>query len=134
MFVELKPGVVVSASEIIDFCRGQMARFKAPRAVESAKKLVAISDVVAESFRPGVMDRLGLGYEALRALRTNLFRTVLTLLGIMIGVGCVLASRCRMNRLSTPEYGLDGSCRGPKTLKKRRDTVSRPKQLKNTEA
>jgi fatty-acyl-CoA synthase len=32
-FVELKPGVVVSESEIIDFCRGQLARFKAPRAV-----------------------------------------------------------------------------------------------------
>jgi fatty-acyl-CoA synthase len=32
-FVELKPGAVVSESEIIDFCRGQMARFKTPRAV-----------------------------------------------------------------------------------------------------
>ena len=32
-FVELKPGVVVSESEIIEFCRGQMAKFKAPRAV-----------------------------------------------------------------------------------------------------
>jgi len=32
-FVELKPGVVVSESEIIDFCRSHLARFKAPRAV-----------------------------------------------------------------------------------------------------
>src|SRR3954467_14362315 len=32
-FVELKPGVSVSESELIEFCRGQMARFKAPRAV-----------------------------------------------------------------------------------------------------
>jgi fatty-acyl-CoA synthase len=32
-FVELRPGVSVSESELIDFCRGQMARFKAPRAV-----------------------------------------------------------------------------------------------------
>jgi fatty-acyl-CoA synthase len=32
-FVELKPGVVVSEKEIIDFCRSQLARFKAPRAV-----------------------------------------------------------------------------------------------------
>jgi fatty-acyl-CoA synthase len=32
-FVELKPGVSVSETELIDFCRTQMARFKAPRAV-----------------------------------------------------------------------------------------------------
>ena len=32
-FVELKPGATVSEQEIIDFSRGQMARFKAPRAV-----------------------------------------------------------------------------------------------------
>src|SRR3954464_4594424 len=32
-FVELKPGVSVSEAELIEFCRGQMARFKAPRAV-----------------------------------------------------------------------------------------------------
>jgi fatty-acyl-CoA synthase len=32
-FVELKPGMASSESEIIEFCRGQLARFKAPRAV-----------------------------------------------------------------------------------------------------
>jgi len=32
-FVELKPGVSVSETELIEFCRGQMARFKAPRTV-----------------------------------------------------------------------------------------------------
>jgi fatty-acyl-CoA synthase len=32
-FVELKPGVSVSETELIDFCRTQMAKFKAPRAV-----------------------------------------------------------------------------------------------------
>jgi fatty-acyl-CoA synthase len=32
-FVELKQGVVVSETELIEFCRSQMARFKAPRAV-----------------------------------------------------------------------------------------------------
>jgi fatty-acyl-CoA synthase len=32
-FVELKPGMVASELEIIDFCRGQLAKFKAPRAV-----------------------------------------------------------------------------------------------------
>ncbi len=32
-FVELKPGARVTDSELIEFCRGQMAKFKAPRAV-----------------------------------------------------------------------------------------------------
>jgi fatty-acyl-CoA synthase len=32
-FVELKPGAKVSEIELIEFCRGQMAKFKAPRAV-----------------------------------------------------------------------------------------------------
>ena len=32
-FVELKPGAEVTAEALIEFCRGQMAKFKAPRAV-----------------------------------------------------------------------------------------------------
>lgn len=33
---------------------------------EAARKLVATSDIMVENFRPGVIDRLGLGYEHLR--------------------------------------------------------------------
>ncbi|MDB5571509.1 MAG: CoA transferase [Hyphomicrobiales bacterium] len=36
------------------------------------RKLVAGADVVVENFRPGVMERLGLGAQALRALRPRL--------------------------------------------------------------
>jgi fatty-acyl-CoA synthase len=32
-FVELKPGSSVSETELMEFCRGQLARFKAPRAI-----------------------------------------------------------------------------------------------------
>jgi fatty-acyl-CoA synthase len=32
-FVELKPGATVTEAEIVDHCRAQLARFKAPRAV-----------------------------------------------------------------------------------------------------
>ena len=43
-----------------------------PGAVGVAKRLVALSDVTMENMRPGVMERLGLGYEALRAVRPDL--------------------------------------------------------------
>jgi len=40
---------------------------KKPDAVEAVKRLVKEFDIVVEQFRPGVMDRLGVGYEALKA-------------------------------------------------------------------
>ncbi|HZM32511.1 MAG TPA: CaiB/BaiF CoA-transferase family protein [Acidimicrobiales bacterium] len=40
---------------------------KAPAGKDAFLRLVAAADVVLESFRPGVMDRLGVGYEAARA-------------------------------------------------------------------
>ena len=43
-----------------------------PQAVEIAKKLVAVSDVVVENFRPGVMGRLGLGYGTLKKIQPDI--------------------------------------------------------------
>ncbi len=45
---------------------------KQPEAVALAKRLVSISDVAAESFRAGVMQRLGLGFEDLRAVKSDI--------------------------------------------------------------
>src|SRR3974390_1815583 len=39
---------------------------------EIARRLAAECDIVAQNFRPGVMERLGLGFETLRALRQGL--------------------------------------------------------------
>ena len=43
-----------------------------PKAAEIVKRLAKDADVVWENFRPGVMDRFGLGYEALKALNPRL--------------------------------------------------------------
>src|ERR1700739_1380172 len=45
---------------------------KNPEAIKLVHRLVAETDVVVENFRPGVMDRLGLGYEALRKINPRL--------------------------------------------------------------
>ena len=42
---------------------------KEPRAVELALELVGVSELALENFRPGVMRRLGLGYEAMKEVR-----------------------------------------------------------------
>ena len=45
---------------------------KKPEGIALAKRLVAVSDIAAESFRAGVSERLGLGVEALRAVKRDI--------------------------------------------------------------
>lgn len=45
---------------------------KHPRGPELARRVIAISDIMCESFRPGVMDRLGIGYEALKKIKEDI--------------------------------------------------------------
>ena len=51
---------------------GVTLNLKQPKAVALAKELVSRSDVVIENFAPGVMDRLGLGYSALREVKQDI--------------------------------------------------------------
>lgn len=46
--------------------------------VELVKELAGTCDVVVESFRPGVMDRLGVGYEALKVVQPMLIYCAIT--------------------------------------------------------
>jgi len=52
-----------------------------PEAIEIVKRLVADADVVAENFRPGVMDRLGIGYAALSAINPRLIYCAISAFG-----------------------------------------------------
>lgn len=52
--------------------RSLALNLKDPRGVEIARQLIATADVLAENYRPGVMDGLGLGYEAARAIKPDI--------------------------------------------------------------
>jgi len=51
---------------------------KSPEGVQISRELAAQSDIVLENFRPGVMDRLGLGYETLKAENPSLIYCSIT--------------------------------------------------------
>lgn len=51
---------------------------KSPEGQKIAKDLAQQSDIVLENFRPGVMDRLGLGYDTLRATNERLLYCSIT--------------------------------------------------------
>jgi crotonobetainyl-CoA:carnitine CoA-transferase CaiB-like acyl-CoA transferase len=52
--------------------RGISLNVRHPKGLEIAKRLVAMSDIVAEGFSPGVLDSWGLGYETLRAIKPDI--------------------------------------------------------------
>ena len=52
--------------------RSLVLDLKKPEAIEIARKLIATADVLTENFRPGVLDKLGLGYEAARAIKPDI--------------------------------------------------------------
>lgn len=45
---------------------------KTPEGMEIARKLVATADVFVENFKPGVAERLGLGFEAVRKIKSDI--------------------------------------------------------------
>lgn len=68
-------GTVRVAGEHVGFLALNRAKksvvldLKTPEGIAAARNIASHSDVVVENWRPGVADRLGLGYEALRELR-----------------------------------------------------------------
>lgn len=52
-----------------------------PRAVKLCKRLVALSDVVLDNFRPGAMERLGLGYDTLCQVKPDIIMVSISAAG-----------------------------------------------------
>ena len=65
-----REGVIYSVSNRSK--RGICLDLTMPEGIATLKRLVAVSDVVAESYRFGVLERLGAGYEALRAVKPDI--------------------------------------------------------------
>jgi len=58
--------------------QGYAANLKDPADLEKIRGLIAKADVLIENFRPGVMDKLGLGYDAVKALNPRLVYATVT--------------------------------------------------------
>lgn len=58
--------------------RSLSVNLREPEGAEVVRKLAARTDVVIDGFRPGVMDRLGLGYSALREINQRLVFCAIT--------------------------------------------------------
>ena len=52
--------------------RSVVLNFKEPAGVDAMKKLVEDADIIIENYRTGVMQRLGLGYEDLKAINPGI--------------------------------------------------------------
>ena len=52
--------------------RGLSLNLRDPRGLEIAKQLVAVCDIVAEGFSPGVMERWGLGYDVMKEIKPDI--------------------------------------------------------------
>jgi CoA:oxalate CoA-transferase len=68
----LRDGASTSFGQLNTGKKSVVLDLKRPAAVAAARRLVATADVVVENFRPGVMQRFGLDYPVLKALKPDL--------------------------------------------------------------
>ncbi|MFA5309721.1 MAG: CoA transferase [Dehalococcoidales bacterium] len=61
--------------------RGITLDIRKPEGQEILKKLAASADVILESYEPGYLKKLGLGYDALRAIKPDIIYTAITPFG-----------------------------------------------------
>src|ERR1700747_531414 len=65
----LRNGASTSFGQLNAGKKSLVLDLKTPQAVEAVRGLVKTADVVVENFRPGVMGRFGLDYEALAPIK-----------------------------------------------------------------
>jgi formyl-CoA transferase len=68
----LRDGASTSFGQLNTGKKSVVLDLKRPDAVAAARRLVATADVLVENFRPGVMQRFGLDYPALKAVKPDL--------------------------------------------------------------
>src|SRR5271165_7243671 len=68
----LRGGASTSFGQLNAGKKSVVLDLKTPLGVEVARRLVATADVVVENFRPGVMHRFSLDYEAMRAIKPDI--------------------------------------------------------------
>lgn len=61
--------------------RSVTLNLKDPRGLELVRALIRRSDIVSNNFTPGTMERLGLGYEAVRAIRPDVIYLAMSMQG-----------------------------------------------------
>src|SRR5437870_752178 len=68
----LRDGASTSFGQLNTGKKSVVLDLKRPEAVAAARRLIASADILVENFRPGVMQRFGLDYPALRAVKPSL--------------------------------------------------------------
>ena len=71
-FGPLKNGASMYYANVNRNKKGVTLNLKAPEGKEIFKELVKKADVVVENYRPGVMDKLGLGYDVLKEINPRI--------------------------------------------------------------
>jgi len=98
---------------------GVTLNLKSPKGLAIAQRLIDWADIVIENMRPGVMRRLGLGYEALRARKPGLIMLSTSNLGqtgphaTQPGFGSQLSSLAGFTELIGDPNGPPGFLYGP---------------------
>lgn len=81
---------------------------KQPRGVEIARAIIARSDIVANNFSPGTMDRFGLGYDDVRAFKPDVIYLSMSMQGDtgphrnFIGFGLTIGAIAGLHDLTGP--------------------------------
>ena len=79
---------------------------KHPRALALVRRLIEQSDIIANNFTPGVMEKFGLGYDAVRAMKPDIIYLAMSMQGSQgpersyLGYGASMVSLTGLHELS----------------------------------